>query len=291
MLNARILLATDLSARSDRALDRAMMLASHDGAELVVLHVIEPVEGNRYYPRKQALPILTNLVREQLRHDLGTRAERVEIRIEEGNAADVIARAARELAATLVVVGVARVERLGRFVLGTTVERLVSTVEAPLLVVTDRPRRPYERIAVAIDFSPVSSQTIELVAAAFPAQRITAFHAYQPIAYGASDLKLAAQQWKAVAETNYKDWLASTQLPDEVRARIVARIEHGDAPNLLRRAAAHGNYDLVVIGTRGRGRLRELFIGSVAKQILAELPCDALFVREAQRAKSPHASG
>jgi nucleotide-binding universal stress UspA family protein len=38
----------------------------------------------------------------------------------------------------------------------------------------------------------------------------------------------------------------------------------------------------VVIGTRGRGRIFEFFIGSIAKQILAELPGDALFVREAK---------
>src|SRR5690606_5948022 len=40
-LPSTILLATDLSARCDRALDRAAMLASQWHAELVVLHAIE----------------------------------------------------------------------------------------------------------------------------------------------------------------------------------------------------------------------------------------------------------
>ena len=46
-LRDRILLATDLSARSDRAMDRALMLARREGAELVVLHVLEATPGNR----------------------------------------------------------------------------------------------------------------------------------------------------------------------------------------------------------------------------------------------------
>lgn len=281
-LHDRILLATDVSARSDRALDRAMMLASRDGAELVVLHVIEPVTGSRYYPRTQPIPVLAGLVRQQLLHDLGECAEKAQIRIEEGDPAEVIERVARELASTVVVVGVARVERLGRFVLGNTVERLVRAVEAPLLIVTDRPRKRYERIAVAVDFTPVSTQMIELATAVFPEQRITAIHAYQPLTYGLAGTEVAAAQWRQVAETSFSEWLAGANLSPEARARVVRRIEYGDPSRLIRDAAAHGGFDLVVIGTRGRGRIFEFFIGSVAKDILAELPCDALFVREAK---------
>lgn len=40
----KILLATDLSARSDRAMDRAVLLANEREAELLALHVLEPVE-------------------------------------------------------------------------------------------------------------------------------------------------------------------------------------------------------------------------------------------------------
>ncbi|HUQ08144.1 MAG TPA: universal stress protein [Kofleriaceae bacterium] len=38
----------------------------------------------------------------------------------------------------------------------------------------------------------------------------------------------------------------------------------------------------VAIGNKGRGRIFEFFVGSVANRILAELPCGALFVREAK---------
>ena len=259
-----------------------MMLAARDGAELTVLHVIESVAGSRYYPRTHALPELARIVREQLSHDLGDHAPAAQIRIEEGDPAAVIERVARELQATLVVVGVARVERLGRFVLGSSVERLVRAIEAPLLIVTDRPRKPYERIAVTVDFSPVSTQTIRLAAATFPDRRITAFHAYQPLTYGSSNVQMAMAQWRHVAETKFDEWLAEAKLSPEARVRVVRRIEHGEPSRVIRQAATSSGFDLVVVGTRGRGRLFEFFVGSVAKEILAELPCDALFVRDAK---------
>lgn len=282
-LHARILLATDLSARSDRALDRAAMLARHEGSELVVLHVIEPNPDSRYYPRTQPFPVLAAIVRGQLSHDLGDCADKAKIRIEEGDPAEVIERVAREEASTVILVGVARIERLGRFTLGKTVEKLVRGVDSPLLVVTDRPRSPYQKIAVAADFSPVSGQALALAAQLFPDRRITVFHAFQPLAtYGASDVDAHTQQFRQIAHSTYAEWLASTELPEGTRDRVVSRIEQGEPSKLLREAAEQHVFDLLVIGTRGRGRLFEFFLGSVAKRILSELPCDALFVRESQ---------
>ena len=280
-LHDRILLATDLSARSDRAMDRALMLARREGAELVVLHVLEPMSGSRKYPPTESLAVLA---RAQVLHDLGDTAARTEIRIEEGDPAEVIVRVAREQKSTLIVVGVARSERLGRFVLGATVERLVRGIEMPLLIVTDRPRGPYQRVCVAVDFSSVSRETLELTTSLFPNQPITAFHAFKPaVSYGGSDLAQHRAQFRAIAENDLEAWLASANLTPESRALVKRRLELGDPARWLREAAAIGDFDLVVLGTRGRGRLFEFFIGSVAKQILAELPCDSLFVRESKQ--------
>ena len=50
----RILLATDLSARCDRALYRAAMLAKQWRSELIVLHVVEHLDLN--IPEAAGLP-------------------------------------------------------------------------------------------------------------------------------------------------------------------------------------------------------------------------------------------
>ena len=43
---------------------------------------------------------------------------------------------------------------------------------------------------------------------------------------------------------------------------------------------------LVVLGTHGRSAFFEVLIGSVAKQIMEELPCDALVVRDPRASKT-----
>ena len=58
---------------------------------------------------------------------------------------------------SLIVTGTARDETLGRLLLGTTVE-LARQARQPVLVVKNRPRRPYRDVLVATDFSAGSRQ-------------------------------------------------------------------------------------------------------------------------------------
>jgi nucleotide-binding universal stress UspA family protein len=272
-LHDRILVATDLGAGSDRALDRALDLARRLRGELVIVHVLAtPPPGSHFH-------LLADTAREQLRYDVGDYDAK--IRIEEGDPAHTIARVAHEEASTLIVVGVARSERFGRVTLGRTVERLVRGVDAPLLIVAERPRGDYRKIAVAADFSSVSLQSLEVTAHLFPEQPITVFHAYEPLAsYGASDQVAHAAHFRDAAEDAFARWLTTADLAPATRSRLIPRIQHGEPAAVLRHATEEGAFDLVVVGTRGRGRLFEFFVGSIAKRILVELPCDALIVRE-----------
>ena len=55
---------------------------------------------------------------------------------------------------SLIVTGTARDETLGRLLLGTTVEKLARQARQPVLVVKNRPRRPYRDVLVATDSRP-----------------------------------------------------------------------------------------------------------------------------------------
>ena len=98
--------------------------------------------------------------------------------IEAGDPGAAILRAAAAEGCDLIVTGIARDELLGRFRLGSTVNRLLRGSRVPLLVVKDRARRPYAQIVVATDLSEPSGHALQAAARLFPEQRLTVFHAY-----------------------------------------------------------------------------------------------------------------
>src|SRR5687768_17233532 len=91
----RILLATDLSARSDRATERAALVMREHDAELVVLHVMEPPPDPPQRHRSiwtlteveplRPTPRLMELVRRQLPRALVEAGDRVRVRVEAGD--------------------------------------------------------------------------------------------------------------------------------------------------------------------------------------------------------------
>jgi nucleotide-binding universal stress UspA family protein len=65
-----------------------------------------------------------------------------------------------------------------------------------------------------------------------------------------------------------------------VRQRLDIVLEPGVPQHLLADYVVARNVDLVVVGTHGRSPILEkLLIGSVAKAIMAAVPCDVLVVR------------
>ena len=53
----------------------------------------------------------------------------------------------------------------------------------------------------------------------------------------------------------------------------------GDPDEAIVREAKKGRYDLIVMGTHGRGALQGLLMGSVARKVLAQSPVPVMVVR------------
>ncbi|HWP45493.1 MAG TPA: universal stress protein, partial [Blastocatellia bacterium] len=179
MTPGTILLATDLSCRCDRALDRATMLAAEWKARLVVLHVLEhPVPGTDA-PSWRRPPDPLQAARRQVLGDIrGAEGVEVDVLVERGEPAEVILNVIERHGCDLVLTGVARYETLGRALLGTTVETLTRKANVPVLVVKARPRGPYRKVVVATDFSEGSRYALETALALLPEAELSIFHAY-----------------------------------------------------------------------------------------------------------------
>lgn len=269
----RLLLATDLSPRSDRALDRAASLAKELSAELFVVHVLEedPWDEDDDGAWRRS-PERLDSVRRQLLRDVGAATRKATILIEEGDPAEAILRTAERERCDLIVTGVARDELLGRFRLGKSTEKILRAATVPVLIVKSRVHKRYDDIVVATDFSEGSRQALHAAAACFPDRQFTIFHA-DP---GSSSNWSSEADRRKREEAFQKDCadLIGTVLPD-----LATRLEYGEPDSLLRQHAEENRMDLVVLGTHGRSAVMEFFLGSVAKRILAGVPCDALVVR------------
>ena len=57
------------------------------------------------------------------------------------------------------------------------------------------------------------------------------------------------------------------------------RLEHGPAADRLVHVARTAGADLIVLGSRGHGKLEELLLGSVSDAVVREAPCSVLIVR------------
>ncbi|WP_296557602.1 universal stress protein [Pigmentiphaga sp.] len=271
-----ILLATDLSARGDRALDRAIDIARQRRCKLVVLHVIEEsplverlmARGNRETDKEAAESALRDIV--------GEVDVPMELVLETGNPVDVIQRTARGRQCDLIVTGVARDETLGRLLLGSTVEKLARESTLPILIVKKRPHRPYRHVVAATDFSEGSRQAMNAARAFFPSAQMTLFHAYPTLKADPDQDEVEAARRAA---ERLADGFIANNLPQAGQAGTRLVLQHGMPEGAVPDYARNHPTDLLVVGTHGLTGLLRTAIGSVAERLVYLTPCDALIVR------------
>ena len=71
----------------------------------------------------------------------------------------------------------------------------------------------------------------------------------------------------------------AAKLFDEIKVNVNILIESGHPAETIARVAAEGNYDMIIIGSRGLGGLKKFFLGSVSNAVLQEASCSVLVVK------------
>ncbi|MDP3490284.1 MAG: universal stress protein [Phenylobacterium sp.] len=281
-----ILLASDLSSRCDRAMQRALQLAKLWKSRLVILTVIEPDDSRQWganwdLPRWRRPTDPARMAAAQFRRQFGDIVQEADVRVLEGEPADAIAQMTVEIDADLIVVGVARDELFGRLRLGSTVDQLARQSPAPLLIVKSRVW-PYEEILVATDFSEPSKQALIAADRFFPTAPLTVLHGWEaPFAAFLEDSRFRSE-WKAREKQGCEDFLARSNLSFPSRARVKVLIENGCPEVLVRQYMLDREVDLVVIGAHGRTGALHKRLGDTARRILEYAPGDVLLIREPQ---------
>jgi nucleotide-binding universal stress UspA family protein len=157
-----ILVPTDLSERSERALEHAAALADHFGAKLLCLHVIPPAPNEYQLLGKGTAPELSSENIREVERRLHTLARsavphgEVETLVVAGEPAHRIEKAAQERTADLIVMPTRGHGRFRRFLLGSVVAKVLHDVECPVMTgvhFDEEPvfrGAPYKTIACAL---------------------------------------------------------------------------------------------------------------------------------------------
>ena len=176
----KILVATDLSAYSDRALDRAVQLSGQWQVPLLAVHAM-PLEAAGAWPYEhetspRAAEDALDLIRKRIQRDLRGEVVDVDIHVREGGPAEVILEVAQRERCDLVVLGDTQ-DTPARNFLGNTVDSVVRRAPTSVLVVKQRPHGAYQRVQVGTDLTVESRHGLTTAAALFPLAEFTLLHA------------------------------------------------------------------------------------------------------------------
>lgn len=278
-----LMIATDLSSRSEKALQRAGALAKRFGCPWTVLCVVDEDQPAALVEQEATQVRLLLEARLVELTALGGSCPR--IRVEVGDPNQKIVNCALEEDVDLLVMGSHRKSVLRDIFVGTTVERVVRAGKLPVLMVNQPAVGEYRDLLLALDTSPASANAVRVAERLGLLQGAVrrAIYAFSPLAKGMMqysgvseeriDEFVGTETRQAVDE--FKAFLRDQQLEPWIDEQLVAV---GLPGNVLERMSEKHRPDLLVMGTRGMGGIKRALIGSVADYALRELDCDILVV-------------
>jgi nucleotide-binding universal stress UspA family protein len=290
-----IIAGCDLSASSDQALERAIALAELHRAKIVLVNAqtdeVSPPEANNAVLEqlgevsaairaKEAVQLADKLSEIQA---LGLRASVIS-RI--GAPDEVLASAAHDEQADLIVVGTHGHTGIARFLLGSVANSIVRRAPCDVLVVRGEPvRAPFRKPLVATDFSPAAAKALQHAEDLVPpGTPIDVVHAWQLPAgsWGATLLGQARFPWSTVRDAV----LASVKtqadkLVAEHGGTLHLELVQGPPASVITDTAERGGHDVIVVGSHGHRGFRRLLLGSVAESAVRHAACSALVVHGA----------
>jgi nucleotide-binding universal stress UspA family protein len=300
-----ILVGTDLSPLSQRAVEAAVRLAPRLGCERVVLeHVVNTSSAFALMPYSLPDNQLGRMLEEGLEEarqqldalEVDVEGVRVEREARLGLAARSLAEAAAQHGAGLIVIASHGYTAMRRTFLGSVAGDLVRIAHVPVLVVGEArplPRAPVSVLA-AVDLSPVSTSVLEHAVALLGGQgRLTVLSLFEhplllqergallPRYVSHQDVERLGAEHRAQVEA----LVARVPHPGvEVRVEVMSK---APPPLVVLETAAILQPELIVCGTSGHNALHRMILGSTATRVLAEAPCPVLVVPPAT---SPEAS-
>jgi nucleotide-binding universal stress UspA family protein len=141
------------------------------------------------------------------------------------------------------------------------------------------------RIVVAVDWSEPAFNAVQEACKLYEPKELTLVHA---VDLGFLETPVTAQAMNLQGYDEFRKGMldAGRQLMDQTAKMVLPTVpsvkrvcEFGRPARVVLDAVKSAAPDLVVVGSRGRGRMAELTLGSVSHRILQHAPCSTLIVK------------
>lgn len=271
MTNSSIVVATDFSARADRAIDRGWQLSREKECAIRFVHALE-IDDAESVDR-------TELDR-KMRECVGSEQSegKIEFAYPEGSATKAIARAGEAEDVGLLIVGPARYNSLGDYFLGTSVDYLLRNTSKPVLVVKNRARGPYRQIVAGTDFSVGSAHAIITAARMFPDAAVHIVHAWHVPFQAWQQDSYVAEEIAQSEQKKMEAFLAEIAAREARLTHATTELVEGTALQAINTGLKRDPTALVILGSHGTSGFRQAAIGSVTSDLLRSVEADMLVV-------------
>lgn len=289
-----ILVGVDFTPCSRVALVQALRLGAAFKAKVHPLHAIDTLVVTEL---EEALAPIQKEIRAGLVADAkeawkefassvpGASAHQVEVAV--NNRVEAVLEAASRDAADLIVLG-AYSHSDPDLGVGTVASGCVRRATADVLLARDDHDGPYRRIVAGVDFSETSRRALARAAqlAACDGAELHVLHVFTApwkVVHWRSPNPASTpgfeKQYRAGLEGRLRDF-ASREVADAgVKQSRTVIFDHEGHRSGIVEYARSVHADMVVLGTRGRSNLRDLFLGSTAEKTLRDCTTSVLAVR------------
>ncbi|MFT7087959.1 MAG: nucleotide-binding universal stress UspA family protein [Rickettsiales bacterium] len=275
----KILVATDLSSRSDRAVLRAVKLAKELEAKLIIVHTIDNeterglIEDVKESAKKEINICLKNKIKNL----------KPEIKICVGSAFSEILKTATEEDVDLIVLGLHRHTDADHPMIGNVIERLLELSHKPLLVVKDRHEEDYTKILVALDFNTPAKRSLKTAFELFSSGQFHLLHTYMVpfLGFMGHDAQIEHQISSNCLENLNEvvdDLLKNEESDKKEQYKINKIVKKGSVLDVIKKEVPYLKPDLLVFGNHSRHGFARSIVKSSADIILLNPPCDVLVV-------------